>query len=79
MDLKEFYGMVPKPKASRRSLNNPANAKAIIVNDGPHSQRVMFTTTDDGPVSLTTPEQKISKRVTVNDLDALISDIFDMV
>lgn len=79
MDLESFYKAAPKPNASRRSILNPAQAKTIIVKDGEFAERVMFSITDDGPISLSTPEMKPAKRMAVENFDAMIEQIFDMV
>lgn len=79
MDLEKFYGMAPKPRAVNRSIEKPADAKVMVVNESDFKQRILFTTVDDGPVSLSTPELKASKTMSVENFDEMIEQIFDQV
>jgi hypothetical protein len=79
MDLEKFYNMAPKPRAKDRSLFNPADAKILEVKHTDFHSDIMLTTSDDGPVSLLTPELKVNKRMAVDNFDAMIEQIFDMV
>lgn len=79
MDLESFYGAVPKPTASKLPVERPARARSVRIKENDNQERIIFTVPDEGPVSLLEPEEKIAKTMRVENFDAMLEQIFDMV